>query len=158
MDSRFDGLRSILGNAALAIPEVQAPAVDNIPVAAVAEAPVEAAATDSSHARRGAHADAPFVDDPASLEIDEAVFGAVPASSMRQAASRAASDVRRSALQADDDDASGRRISGWAALAVMVLGLFLGGTAAMAVFRDDVSHIFASWDASPASSQALRLQ
>jgi hypothetical protein len=161
MASRFDGLRSVLGNGAVAIPEAEAPAVGHGPVAAVAEAPVEkrlsAAAPDlpdlsdldrglypaddvvtSSHDSRSARID----DD---LSVDEAVFTALPGSpAASKAPARAASSPVRSVPMRREQDGSHQRVSGWTAVAVMVLGLFLGGTAAIAVFRDHVSHIIAS--------------
>jgi hypothetical protein len=151
MRSRFDGLRTILGTAAAAVPEVAAPAV----VESVAKAPAsnlpdlsdldrglydgDGAAIPSAQSRT----DALDQRDP-SLELDDTVFGATPRATVRQRATARSAQVRRfPSAQHDEEDASEYRISGWTAVAVMVLGLFLGGTAAIAVFRSDVAHILA---------------
>jgi len=144
MTSRFDGPRSLMGNSPVAIPQTDAPAVDSTPLSSVADFP------DLSDLDRGLY---PM--DDAAVRSSRHRLG------IRPDDARPAAHVRRhpaAAVQIDNDDASERHISGWAAVAVVVLGLFLGGTAAMAVFRDDVSHILASWGAAPASSHSLRLQ
>src|SRR5262249_49363052 len=159
-------LRTILGNAAVAIPEVDALAVETVlhapPVVAVAQAAsaAPAAATqdpadfpDLSDLDRGlypANGTAPkssprreIRPDDASvaalgrgLDLDDDSSAFAPATASRQ----------RPAARVVANEVSERRISGWTAVAVMALGLFVGGTAAMAVFRDNVSHILASWD------------
>jgi hypothetical protein len=203
MTARFDGLRSILGSSAVAVPEVDAPVVDSTRLAAVAEAPIEApsptppkAAPDSSLRPTSSVVDFPDLSDldrglyPADSaavrssrdrreirpddarvaalgrgldfepDDDLSEFGTLSIAPPRQwGTSRPSSSVRRrAAVQSDRDDASERRISGWAAVAAVVLGLFLGGAVAMAAFRDDVSHILASWDGPRVSSHSLRPQ
>jgi hypothetical protein len=162
MDSRFDGLRSILGNAAVATPEAEAPAAASTRVAApVANTAVDL--PDLSDLDRGLddakHSAAPtdradtFValargtnreESDESLELDESVFGALPPPTVQQRATARAADVRTfPRSQRQEVVVSERGVSGWTAVAVMALGLFLGGTAAMAVFHNDLARILA---------------
>jgi len=206
MSLRFDGLRTILGNVVVTVPEVDAPAAEKAPdadpetpplpaIAAVADEPSTPAADlelqstapaaddfpDLSELDRGLYAadgtpidraprdrHAPtFTSRPASAKtarledhdafaLDETVFAA-PAMSPEErrrsapAAPASPSGARRENRTGteDDHDASERRVSAWAAVAVMAFGLFLGATAAMAVFHDHVSHIIAAWEGPP---------
>ena len=170
MNTRFDGLRSILGNAAVAIPG--ASAVASPSVAAVRRAPVldpTPDLPDLSDLDRGLYeangSAVPSVQDrhndraevfaagtrgmdrdesDESLELDESVFGALPPPTVQQRATARPADVRSFPRSRRHEVVSSERcVSGWAAVAVMAAGLFLGGTAAMAVFHNDVAHIFA---------------
>ena len=161
MNSRFDGLRTVLGTAAVAVPEVGAPAGLSLRSTSRASAPISdlpdlsnldrglyegdgAAITSSSQNGRDAGRGTERDQSDESLELDDSVFGTLPPSTAGATSPRKAAHVRRfPTAPRDQEDVAERRISGWTAAAVMVLGLFLGGTAAMAVFRADVAHILA---------------
>jgi hypothetical protein len=142
MRSQFDGLRTILGNSGVAVPLVDAPAVEE--PSAIAK--VSDASPDTDH---------PFADIPgladldqglykgdakdASLSVDDDLFASVNARVSQQP-----TGTRRNHPEPSRAPEAERRVSGWAAAAVMAVGLFLGGSAALAIFYDNVEHILAS--------------
>jgi len=108
MRSQFDGLHTILGNSGVAVPQVDAPAVEEPP-------------------------------DDASLRVDDDLFASVNARPARPPVS--SRPTQPELVKTPDAE---RSVSGWAAAAVMAVGLIVGGSAAMALFHDDVSHILGS--------------
>ncbi len=95
-----------------------------------------------------ATSNAPLVGDDTALQVDDGVFAGAALRTKPRAIGRAAGAVASARASAAD-----RRVSGWAAVAVMVFGLVLGATAAVAVFHADVSHILATWDGRPVPSR-----
>ena len=144
MRSQFDGLRSILGNTS--VPVVDAPAVEEPSVAA---APVDAFADlpDLSDLDRGL-----YKDDSKAVQPDTtAAFNALASHAASRQPSNAAAKASTPRTIAVETD---RTLSTWTAVAVMAFGLVLGGSAAMAVLHDDVTHIFAAWDGGSSSHPA----
>ena len=138
MRSQFDGLHTILGNSGVAVPLVDAPAVE------------DPATSATSPETANPFPDLPGLADldrglykgdakDASLSVGDDLFASVNA----RAASQPTSSRANRSEPAKTVDAE-RRVSGWAAAAAMAVGLFLGGSAAMALFHDDVAHILAS--------------
>ena len=123
MRSQFDGLHTILASSGAAVPLVDAPAVE--------EPAASAASPETAN---------PFPDLPGLADLDRGLYkgGARDALQQQRTNSRAPWPEPPKAAEAE------RRVSGWAAAAVMGVGLVLGGSAAMALFHDDVSHILSS--------------
>jgi hypothetical protein len=163
MRSAFDGLHAILGNSAAAVPEVAVTAV---------EAPVEPLPVrldpPSTSKELASHPGLSDLDrglftagdttsntntaaalDALDHGLDSGLFTGPPVRAARQ------SSPTFSMAPAAEHDVD-RQVSGWAAAAVMTLGLLLGATAAIALFHDDVSHIVASWDGASSSARARR--
>ena len=117
MRSQFDGLRSILGNTPL--PVVDAPAVEE---------------PDLLDLDRGL-----YKGDSKTVQPDAAAaFNALAAHAASHHPPNAAertSSPRPVAVEPE------RTLSTWTAVAVILFGLVVGGSAAMAVFHDDVAHI-----------------
>ena len=125
---------------------VDAPAVDEPPVT---DTPVDALADlpDLSDLDRGL-----YKGDSKAVQPDAAAaFNALAAHAANRPASREERPSPSRSLAVEPE----RTWSTWTAVAVMAFGLILGGSAAMAVFRDDVTHILAAWDSS-SSSRAAR--
>lgn len=159
MSSAFDGLRTILGNSAVAVPEVEVAAVEPpvstpTPPEPSVEEDIPGLAELDRGVYRGTASNKPpdpsaaldaldrglgertSLDDPASLHVDANVFADAPPRTGRMASS--APRVATVAVA--------REVSGWAAVAIMAFGLVLGGAAALAVFHDEVSQIVVSWN------------
>jgi len=145
MRSQFDGLRSILGNTP--VPVVDAPAVEEPPVA---DTPVDALADlpDLSDLDRGL-----YKGDSKAVRPDAAAAFSALAAHADANHHPNNSGVKASAprMMADEPE---RALSTWTAVAVMAFGLVLGGSAAMALFHDDVTQILAAWDSSSSSRPA----
>lgn len=153
MSSRFDGLRTILGNNAVAVPEVEAVAVEQPVVAAIAAEPpvdvnddeeIPGLAELDRGVYRGAHKNN-SLDASAALDaLDQGLGEPTPRRAFADAPDRTARTASSSGPAATL--AVEREVSGWAAVAVMAFGLVLGAIAAAAVFHNDLSHILASMD------------
>jgi len=137
MRSQFDGLRSILGNTP--VPVVDAPAVEEPPIA---DTPVDALADlpDLSDLDRGL-----YKGDNKTVQPDAAAAFNALASHAAAAKAPAPTSI---AVEPE------RTLSAWTAVAVMAFGLVLGGSAAMALFHEDVTHIFAAWNSGSTSRPA----
>ena len=126
MRSQFDGLRTILGNSGVAVPPVDAPA---------AEEPASADLPGLADLDHGVYkGDAK----DAALRVDDDLFASANARGQQPMRSRQNQSAPPYASETE------RHVSGWTAAAVMAVGLFLGGSAAMALFHDHVAQILAS--------------
>ena len=147
MRSQFDGLRTILGNTPL--PVVDAPAVGEPPVA---DTPVDAFADlpDLSDLDRGLYKGDSKAVRPDAAAAFSALAAHADANHYPSNSTVKASTPRAMSVEPE------RTLSTWTAVAVLAFGLALGGSAAMAVFHDDVTHILAAWDSSSSSRPARR--
>lgn len=158
MSLGFDGLRTILGNSAVAVPDVEAAAIEQPVVSVTPVAPPPA----SDPELDGASGSHEFSDIPGLADLDRGVYrpstgrsrddpsAALDAPDRGLFATAASRGTQTPAPSSSSRPvatiAVQRDVNGWAAAAIMAFGLALGATAAAAVFHDDVSRIVASWE------------